>query len=432
MNATATPPRRGNRADAATAGRAHAAPRADRRAWDPAGVAPIVAAAALALAALPAGFVGVAPNRLVSGVPRGLWEAAGPGGCLALAMLAAALAGLALTGAAAASDTTPCRRQATLRAGLIAALAAGIVVLLVALAGAAAHAAVAADSGGGGRTRVSLGAAFWVWLSLALLVFAGALRRVPPLPARAALIAALAAALLLLAGAGAITDLSLAREFAVNRAGWVDAAGRHLLLVGGGLLVALPIGGALGGWAQVRPGRGTGAFAVLNLLQTIPSIALFALLIGPLTALANAVPALRGLGFGGIGAFPAIIALALYALLPVARGVEAALRAVPAAAVAAGRGMGMTRLQLLAGVVLPLALPTLLRMLRVVVVQLVGLAVLGALIGAGGLGGFIFRGLGQTAADLVLLGALSTILLAVAAHLLIGALIALLDPEPAR
>ncbi len=417
MNGSFTPPRRGGRG-AVTAARKGGGTAAD--------AAPVLAAAALALAALPAGFVGVAPNRLVSGVPRPVWEAVGLDGLLALAALAAGMIVLALAPAAS-------RQERTARPVLLAALAGTAVALLAALAGTAAGDAVAeAGAGVAGRVRVSLGAAFWIWLSLALLVFADAARRIGAVPVRVALVAALPAALVLIALSGHLADLSLAREFAANRAGWLDEAGRHLLLVGGGLLIALPLGAAIGAGALARPARGAAAFAVLNLLQTIPSIALFALLIGPLTALANALPALRGFGVGGIGAFPAIVALALYALLPVARGVEAALRAVPAAALSAGRGMGMTRLQLVAGVVVPLALPTLLRMLRVVVVQLVGLAVLGALIGAGGLGGFIFRGLGQTAADLVLLGALSTILLALAAHLVFGAAIALLDPEPAR
>ena len=157
----------------------------------------------------------------------------------------------------------------------------------------------------------------------------------------------------------------------------------------------------------------------MNLLQTIPSIALFGLLLVPLSALAIAAPALAALGIGGIGPAPAVIALILYALLPVARSTLAGLAAVPPAAADAARGMGMTGRQLFWRVELPLALPLLLAGLRIVTVQAVGLAVIAALIGAGGLGSFVFEGLGQYAADLVLLGALPAILLALSVDFLL-------------
>ena len=151
---------------------------------------------------------------------------------------------------------------------------------------------------------------------------------------------------------------------------------------------------------------------MLNLLQTIPSIALFGLLIVPLSALAAAAPSLAALGIAGIGPAPAIIALILYALLPVVRNTVAGIAGVDPAVVDAARGMGMSERQLFRQVQLPLALPLLLAGLRIVTVQTIGLAVVAALIGAGGLGTFVFAGLGQYAADLVLLGALPTIALA--------------------
>ena len=92
----------------------------------------------------------------------------------------------------------------------------------------------------------------------------------------------------------------------------------------------------------------------------------------------------------------------------------------------AARGMGLTRHQLFWRIELPLALPVLLAGLRIVVVQTIGLAVVAALIGAGGLGTFVFEGLGQYALDLVLLGALPAIFLALAADFVLQTLIALL------
>jgi osmoprotectant transport system permease protein len=171
---------------------------------------------------------------------------------------------------------------------------------------------------------------------------------------------------------------------------------------------------------------------VLNLLQTVPSVALFGLLIVPLSAMATAVPPLAAIGVGGIGPAPAIIALILYALLPVVRNSMAGIAGVDPAVIEAGRGMGMTGRQLFWRAELPLAAPVLLAGLRIVIVQAIGLAVVAALIGAGGLGSLVFEGLGQYAADLVLLGALPAIGLALAADFLLQSATARLRRRTAR
>jgi len=164
------------------------------------------------------------------------------------------------------------------------------------------------------------------------------------------------------------------------------------------------------------------------MLQTIPSIALFGLLIIPLAAIAAAVPPLAALGVGGIGVAPAIVALVLYALLPIVRNTVAGLTGVDAAVINAALGMGLTSGQIFRRVELPLALPVFLAGLRIVTVQAIGLAVVAALIGAGGLGTFVFQGLGQYAVDLVLLGAVPAILLALAADFVLQTLSAVLRP----
>jgi len=140
----------------------------------------------------------------------------------------------------------------------------------------------------------------------------------------------------------------------------------------------------------------------------------------------TAVPRLAALGVGGIGVAPAIVALVLYALLPVVRNTSAGLAGVDAAVIESARGMGLTGSQIFRQVELPLALPVLLAGLRIVVVQAIGLAVVAALIGAGGLGTFVFEGLGQYAVDLVLLGALPAIFLALAADFILQTLSAVL------
>ena len=161
----------------------------------------------------------------------------------------------------------------------------------------------------------------------------------------------------------------------------------------------------------------------LSIVQTIPSIALFGILIAPLGYLAAHVPLLAAMGVRGIGAAPAFIALLLYSLLPVVANTVTGLNQVPAAVTDAARGMGLSARQRLWQVELPLALPVILAGIRIVLVQNLGLATVAALIGGGGFGTFVFQGIGQTAIDLVLLGAIPTVALSFAAAVILDAII---------
>jgi osmoprotectant transport system permease protein len=133
------------------------------------------------------------------------------------------------------------------------------------------------------------------------------------------------------------------------------------------------------------------------------------------------------LGVSGIGAAPAIIALTLYCLLPIVRNTAEGLAQVPRPVIDAARGMGMTDRQIFWSVEAPLALPVILSGLRVTLVQAIGLAAVAALIGAGGLGAIMFRGLFANALDLVLLGAIPIIALAVLTDASLKLLIATLS-----
>jgi osmoprotectant transport system permease protein len=376
----------------------------------------LVVVAAVAVAIL--GFVTVAPNRLVSGRAVALWLAADPGLSVAVALLGAVLL--------AAACVSP--RRAVHRATIV--IAAALVLLILAAAG---RAAATLMTSAPPAMRVSLGAGFWVLLGAAGLAVLDGLQR-----ARAGIVAQLATALVIAAGfaamaeAGLFDALSLAREYRTRQDLFAAALTRHVVLVAAAIGPAVLIGFPLGVAAVRRPGWQGSLFAVLNLLQTIPSIALFGLLLVPLSALATAVPSLARLGIGGIGMAPALIALVLYALLPVVRSTVAGIGGVDAAIVDAARGMGMTRRQRFWRVELPLAMPVLLAGLRIVTVQAIGLAVVAALIGAGGLGSFVFEGLGQYAADLVLLGALPAIGLALAADFLLQSATVLLRRRTAQ
>lgn len=373
-----------------------------------------VLVAATAAAVLGSGFVTVAPNRLVSGQPIGLFAAAPGDTSAVIVALGAALCAIAFL---------PPRRalhwlEATVAASLL------LVVLSAVDAAATALAATAPA-----LARISLGAAFWVLLGSAGLALTDGVQRAGAGSAtRLGIAVALAAAVAAMATSGTFDALSLAHEYRARHDVFPAAVLRHIALVAGAVGPALLIGFPLGVAAVRRPRWQTPLFTVLNLLQTIPSIALFGLLIAPLSALAAAIPSLAALGIGGIGPAPAIIALVLYALLPVVRNAVAGIGGVAPAVIDAARGMGLTPRQLFWQIELPLALPLLLAGLRIVVVQAIGLAVVAALIGAGGLGDFVFSGLGQYAADLVLLGALPAIVLALGADLLLQTIGAWVTP----
>ncbi|QWT20207.1 ABC transporter permease [Bacillus sp. NP157] len=346
------------------------------------------------LGALAFSFLHIAPNRLLSGSPASVhWLPLG------LAWLAMAAAGF-------------------YRGGVACAL-----LLTIGLPFLAAHDATVALAHAAATTRVQLGAGFWtMWLAAALLLL-DQLRGVS-MAARIGAWLLVAASFIAGALAGVFDSLALVREWRAQRGAFADALLTHVSLSLATLGIALVVGAPLGYLAWRRRRTGGSMLGVLAFLQTVPSLALFALLIGPFAWLARQWPWLGSLGFGGTGAAPAVFALVLYALLPVVRYTMTGLEAVPDDTREAARGLGMTRGQLLLRVQLPLGWPVLLAGLRIVAVQTIGLTAVAALIGAGGLGRFVFLGIGQGATDMVLLGTLAIIVLALAADFIFQALVA--------
>ncbi|WP_245872919.1 ABC transporter permease [Deinococcus planocerae] len=276
-------------------------------------------------------------------------------------------------------------------------------------------------------------AAGGVWLSL--LGAGGAVygaRLVTPGPGARLLAWAWLPAVLALGLGGHLWAWSVVVEGRSEGPRWGQELLAHLRLVGGALVLAVGLGAPLAVWAS---GRERAAGVVLGLasgVQTLPSLALLGLLIAPLAALSNALPALRDLGVRGIGAAPALTAMTLYALLPVLRGGVVGLRGVSPGVVDAARGMGMSPRQVFWRVRLPLALPVWLSGVRQAAVLLVGVAAVAALIGAGGLGSYIFRGLQSGAADLILLGAVPAALLSLLVDAALRGLEALLGRRLGR
>jgi osmoprotectant transport system permease protein len=282
--------------------------------------------------------------------------------------------------------------------------------------------------------RVSPNAGAWLGLLGAGLMVYGALNelRAANRVARVALSSLGVVGAAGVVALGGVGDLSVLREFTANRAVFWDQLGQHAILTVAALVLSSLVGLPLGVWAARNKRVAAAVIAVSSGLQTVPSVALLTLLIAPYSALARAVPALDAIGVRGIGAAPALTALTLYGLLPIVRGTLNGLRGVDEAALEAARGMGMTNAQLFWRVQVPLALPLVLEGVRLSAVSLVGLAALSSLVGAGGLGFFIFSGLGSGALDLVLLGAIPTLALAVLANFALSSLERAMIPRGLR
>ncbi len=201
--------------------------------------------------------------------------------------------------------------------------------------------------------------------------------------------------------------VSLVEFYFRNAQEVLGLVGQHLSLVAISTAIAIVIGLPLGILLTRRPAWRAPVLGLANLFQTIPSLALFGFLI-PLPFI------------GGIGATTAIVALVVYALLPIVRNTYTGIAGVDPAVREAGRGMGMTDWELLTLVELPLGFGVILAGVRVATVVSVGTATIAAAIGAGGLGVYIFRGVAMVNDTLILAGALPAALMALAADGLLG------------
>jgi osmoprotectant transport system permease protein len=272
--------------------------------------------------------------------------------------------------------------------------------------------------------RVSTGGGFWLLLLAFSLALADGLTRLRSGPlVRIMLLLIGLASLWLLLASGLWNNQSILKEYANQAPAFWREARQHMLLASGSVLLACLVGIPAGIACRPFPRIRTALLNALTFIQTIPSIALFGLLIAPLSWLAANHAWTAALGVSGIGTAPAMVALFAYSLLPVVANTVAGLDSVPASAREAARGMGMTPAQRLRQVELPLAFPVVLAGIRIVLVQNIGLATIAALIGGGGFGVFVFQGISQMAMDLVLLGTVPTIILAFAAAVLMDALI---------
>lgn len=261
--------------------------------------------------------------------------------------------------------------------------------------------------------RISLGPGIWITFLAAYLVIFSALKGIKSNVVIHNIFSWISPAVFLFfLFSGYFSNLSVLVEYNAQKLRFIQEFLQHIFLVGICVFSASIIGVFLGIWATRSKRAQTFIFFLTNISQTIPSLALFGLLIAPLSALSFKFAFLREAGIRGIGNTPAIIALIIYSLLPIVRNTYVSIRQLDHSIIDAGKGMGMSRFNIFIKIEMPLSAPLILEGVRIAAVQSIGLAAVAALIGAGGLGWFIFQGIGQAATDMVLLGAIPIILLA--------------------
>ncbi len=333
----------------------------------------------------------LAENRLVTGAPI---YAAGALGVWTWPVAVCAASGLGLLGV---------RREGIASFVAIALLSDALLLLLAGLG----QGASGLIQGHPPASRARLAEGAWlamVGLACGLAAASGRLK----IPAMGWLaLTALVAGLALLLRAGTLDGLSLVVEARARLDEVREGTVQHLGLAGAGFLLAVTLVLSL---APLRRGRG-GIDLLVSGLQVVPAVALLGGLVALLSALLAAVPALRSVGLAALGPGPAVVGIAAYLLLPLRRGWEAALASPDRDALDAAQALGLDRRQVLTGLRLPLGASILIGACRVAAVQALGLATLGALVGAGGLGRLVFDGMAQFAPDLILLGALPIIAL---------------------
>jgi osmoprotectant transport system permease protein len=280
------------------------------------------------------------------------------------------------------------------------------------------------------RVRISPGAGIWItFLAVYLIVFSSRKSLKKKTAIQNILTWAGPTAFIILLLSGHFNNLSIIVEYSVQKLRFMQEFLQHIFLVAICVFFGSVFGLILGIWATRNKRAETVIFFLTNISQTIPSLALFGLLIAPLSLLSFKFAFLREAGIRGIGNTPAIIALIIYSLLPIVRNTYTSIRQLDRSIIDAGRGMGMNRFGIFMKIEIPLSAPIILEGVRIAAVQSIGLTAVAALIGAGGLGWFIFQGLGQAAADMVLLGAIPIILLALVTDGFMRIIIRLATPK---
>ena len=209
-----------------------------------------------------------------------------------------------------------------------------------------------------------------------------------------------------------VPNLGLIKEFNNVKDSFIKALSSHLTLALSSALSAIIPGILLGYVSYTHSRWREWVMGFVNLFQVAPTLSLLGLVMIPLSLLSKAYPILSQWGIKGIGFAPAFIVLTLYCLLPIVANAYAGFQQVDEAILSSAKGMGMTPFQIFTKVSFPLASPIILSGIRTALTQNIGNTILAGLVGGGGLGALIFLGLSQAAPDLVLLGTIPVVIMA--------------------
>jgi osmoprotectant transport system permease protein len=223
--------------------------------------------------------------------------------------------------------------------------------------------------------------------------------------------------LLVLFGMGTFNQWGLYKEYVVRSQSFYTELMRHLSLSLSSVLTAFIPAVTLGYISSQHAKLREWILGFVNAFQVAPTLSMLALIMVPLTYISLNFPTLRAIGIRGIGFLPAFIVLTLYALLPITINALTAFTYVDESILESARGLGLTTTQILWKIRLPLAFPYLVLGFRIALIQTLGNALLAGLVGGGGMGSLIFLGLSQSAQDLILLGSLPIIALALSFEL---------------
>lgn len=362
---------------------------------------------ALATAFLP--FVELRPNRILSGTNVLSTELGGGVGWILLA---------GWTVLFVLAFVPPGRSAAFVRGLLVNVVAAGTVF-------AAANAASAHTLAEGDIARVTLGAAFWLGLLGCYVAGFAAMQHLDSRADRVIVTLLGAVAVLAMLATGTLDSLGIMREYLRDESGFWLAVRQQLFYTLGATGAALALGLALGVLAARKPRAEPTVFGVLNVLQVLPTLSFVGLLIVPFAWLGSNVALFDVIGVSGIGWAPVFVVLTAYALFPITRNTHSAMRTLDTGVIDAARGIGMRGWQRLLQVELPLAFPVVLAGVRIAAVQTTAGAIIAGLVGGGGLGRIVFYGLQQTALDLMLLGIIPIVTLALSFDIALRALAAM-------
>jgi len=253
--------------------------------------------------------------------------------------------------------------------------------------------------------RISLSSGFW-------LVFAGILILQSCAPHGGIMMTLTVLIAITVPGVGLTPHLALYKEFMNIEVTFYAELRRHLTLSLTSAAVALFPGILLGYVCHRHRRLREWIIGAVNLFQVAPTLSLLGLIMIPLTVLSRNVPLVADLGIRGVGFAPAFIVLTLYCLLPITANAFSGFDQVESSVIDSAVAIGMTKRQIFRQVLLPLALPVIFSGIRTAVTQNVGNTILAGLIGGGGMGALIFLGLSQSATDLVILGTIPVVLMA--------------------